>query len=324
MGKNLKMCIDVGGTKIAYGILNGDNEILFRHQTKTPIDITPDEFTQKMYKEIDEALALAGMKEEDLVGIALGMPSYVDFERGYVISSGSIEKIKNYPVREELQKKYSVPILVDNDTNVAALAEHKYGAGRGFKHIIYMALSTGTGTGFIINGDLFRGTYGGAGESGHMIVTPGQGIIDGCGNPGCIMSYSSGCQVTRHAKIMIEAGYKTMLADMVDDLDDLTAKDIAEAYQKGDEVATKIFDMMCKYAAIHIYNLFISININCFVCGGGLTNMGDFYLDRIREEVDKLNHQDNQEIIIKKAELDGDFGLIGSGILIDQLLGGEN
>lgn len=187
-----RLAIDVGGTKIAYGIFNEENEIIFRHRTATPLEIMPDEFTEKLYTEIDEVLEKSGIPLSELKGISVGMPSYVDYENGIVVTSGSIHNIKNYPAKAVLEKKYpGVRIVIDGDTNMAALAEHEFGAGRGFKHMVYCALSTGLGTGFIVNNDLFRGSYGGAGESGHMLITPGEGLECGCGNKGCFMSYAA-------------------------------------------------------------------------------------------------------------------------------------
>ncbi len=317
----LKLCIDVGGTKTAYGLLDDENHIVYRFQTPTPLEIMPDEFTEKIYTETDEVLKNFGCAREELSGVAVGMPSYVDYENGIVVTSGSIHNIKNYPARAVLEKKFpGIPVLIDGDTNMAALAEHYLGSGQGFPHMVYVALSTGLGTGFIIDGRLFRGSYGGAGESGHMIITPGEGLTDGCGNPGCFMSYACGSYIVKHAVNAIESGIPSSLKDMVSDLSELTAKHIAEAYKQGDSLAEKLMKQLISYSALHIYNLFIAFNINCYVCGGGLTNMGDFFLERIQEEADRLNKQENQKIYIKKAALGGDNGLLGCGIALDLAL----
>ncbi len=317
----LKLGIDVGGTKIAYGLLDEKNQIVFRDQTPTPLEIMPDELTGKLYTEIDAVLKKAHCGPEHLAGIAVGMPSYVDYENGIVVTSGSIHNIKNYPARLILQKKFpQIPIVIDGDTNMAALAEHSGGAGRGFRHMVYVALSTGQGTGFIVNNSLFRGSYGGAGESGHMIVTPGRGLTDGCGNQGCLMSWASGAYLVKHARLAIENGEKSKMTEMVSDLSELTAKHISKAYHLGDLLAERLIDQLIYYSSIHIYNLFISFNINCYVCGGGLINLGDFFLERIQKQVDDFNKQENQKIYIKKAALGGDNGLIGCGIALDHIL----
>ena len=314
----LKLGIDVGGTKVAYGLLSEDNKIVYQYQTANDLEITPDEFTEKLCKEIHDTLEQSGHDLANLSGIAVAMPSYVDYDNGIVITSGSLYKLKNYSIGEQLKARFpNASIIIDNDTNVAALAEHKYGSGKGFHHMVYVALSTGIGTGFIINDALFRGNYGGAGESGHMIITANQGLTDGCGNQGCFMSYASGSQIARHAVKAIEEGTQTLLTGMKDNLLDITSVDIAAAYKKGDALSTKLIEQSAYYAAMHIYNLFIAFNINCYVCGGGLTNMGDFYLEKIRTHVDSFNKQENQKIYIKEATLKGTSGIIGCGVALD-------
>lgn len=314
----MKLGIDVGGTKVAYGLLAADNQIVYQYQTANDLEITPEGFTEKICQDIQYVLEQSGCPLANLAGLAIAMPSYVDYENGIVVTSGSLYKLKNYPIGKQLKERFpETSIIIDNDTNVAALAEHHYGAGVGFRNMVYVALSTGLGTGFIVNGDVFRGSYGGAGESGHMIITPGQGLTDGCGNQGCFMSYVSGSQLVRHAIKSIKEGVATSLTKKRSKIAEITAQDIAEACKQGDELSEKLISQSVYYAAMHIYNLFIAFNINCYVCGGGLTNMGSFYLERIQAQVDEFNKQENQKIYIKEAKLKGTSGIIGCGVAID-------
>ncbi|MCI8292464.1 MAG: ROK family protein [Hespellia sp.] len=313
-----RLAIDVGATKIAYGIFDEESKIIFRHRTSTPIDIMPDELTAKFYNEIDDVLERSQISLSNLRGISVGMPSYVDYDHGFVVTSGGIHNIKNYPARDVLEKKYpNTRIVIDGDTNMAALAEHKFGAGRGFPHMVYCALSTGLGSGFIVNNQVFRGSYGGAGETGHMLITPGEGLECGCGNRGCFMSYACGSFIAKHAQLAIQNGEQSMMSSMVSDISEITSIHLAEAYRAGDALAGRLMDQLIYYIALHIYNLFIAFNINCYVCGGGLLNMGDFFLERIRTQVDTFNKQENQKIYIKAAELGGDNGIIGCAVALE-------
>lgn len=315
---SFRLAVDVGGTKIAYGLFDENNRIIYRHRTLTPLEITPDEFTRKLYTEIDDVLEKSHTPFTSLKGISVGMPSYVDYEHGIVVTSGGIQNIKNYPARDILARKYpGIRIIIDGDTNMAAIAEHKYGAGQGYRHMVYCALSTGLGSGFIINNEVFRGSYGGAGETGHMLITPGEGLECGCGNRGCLMSYACGSSIARHAQLAIQNGEKTILRSMVSDVSRITSIHVAQAYQQGDALAVRLMNQMIYYLAVHIYNLFIAFNINCYVCGGGLLNMGDFFLESIRRQVNEFNKQENQEIYIKAAELGGDNGIIGCALALD-------
>lgn len=316
--KEYRIAIDIGGTKIMYGLFNDNHEVIYRMRTLTPKDVTQQELTDKIHKEVMELLDKNNLTLDNIRGIGMGMPSYVDYDRGVVVTSGSMYNIKNYPAKELFTNRFpGVDILIDNDANLAALAEHRLGAGRGHKHMIYAALSTGLGCGYIINNELFRGTYGGAGESGHMLVTPGEGVLCGCGNRGCIMSYASGTMIMKHICHAIENGEPTVMKDMEDDIRKLSTVHLSKAYAMGDALAIRMIDQMVHYIGIYIYNLFISFNIGCFVCGGGLTNMGDFFMDKIREKVAFFNKQEDQEIEIKVAELGGDNGIIGAAMLFE-------
>ncbi|WP_367924129.1 ROK family protein [uncultured Ruthenibacterium sp.] len=313
-----RLGIDVGGTKILYGLLDSECNVKARMRTQMPKDVTPEQLTDKIDTEARSFLQENGVDPSQLRGIGIGMPSYVDFERGIVVSSGSIDRIQNYPARDLFRERFpGVEVLVDNDTNLAALAEHRMGAGRGSRHMVYTALSTGIGSGFIINGELFRGSYGGAGESGHMLVTPGEGVMCGCGNKGCIMSYASGVMIMKHVRRAIESGEPSVMREMTQDLEELNSHHLAKAWAMGDALAVKMMDQMTHYIAVYIYNLFMSFNIGCYVCGGGLTNMGEPFMEEIRRKVAGFNHQSGQNIDIRVAQLGGDNGIIGAAMLFE-------
>jgi glucokinase len=313
-----RLGIDIGATKIAFGLFNEDRVIVYHHKSSTNANSNPKEFENAIVQDIDVILNNNGLQKDDIAGIAMGFPSYVDFDKGEVVFTSNMVNLHHFYARDVFQKHFpNTKIVVDNDTNLAAIAESKYGAGRGFKHMLYTALSTGVGSGFIINNAIFRGSYGGAGESGHMIITPKQGISCGCGNTGCFMSYTSGSMIVQHAKIAIQEGEKSVMADLVaGDLDTLTAEHLNTAYQMGDKLAEKLLDQMGYYLGIYVYNMFIGLNFNCYVFGGGLVNFGDAIMDRIRDSFNSFNHQKDQEVYFKTAELKNDFGIIGAAELL--------
>jgi glucokinase len=217
-----------------------------------------------------------------------------------------------------------VRILLDNDTHVATLAEHHLGAGRGFDNMIYCAVSTGLASGFIINGTIFRGRYGWAGESGHALVDPDDpdAMACGCRNTGCLMSWCSGAGIVRHIKKWIAAGEKTMLTELAGDADHINATHLDAAWDAGDPMARRAVEQMAKYLSIWLYNLYASFNINCFVLGGGLIKMGDKLFGRIRTRFDEFN-QDERPVYFKFAELKEDVGIIGAAELFAPPIGGS-
>jgi glucokinase len=138
--------------------------------------------------------------------------------------------------------------------------------------MLYCPVSTGISSGIIINGSIFRGRYGWAGESGHMIITPDDGIECGCGNRGCLMSWCSGSMIIRHIKKWIEAGEKSSILDFAGG-EELNCNHLADAYNAGDVLARRAIAQMVKFLGVWTYNLYVSLNINCFVFGGGLLKM---------------------------------------------------
>ncbi len=314
-----RLGIDIGGTKIAYGILNEDGVIVYRHRSATNIKAGPAEFLQTLVTDIEGILAAQDFPRKDLIGMALGFPSYVDSDRGVIVMSGSMANLRGFDARDGLHEYFpDIRTVVDNDANIAAIAEHKYGAGRGFNHMLYTAVSTGIGSGLILNGKIYRGAYGGAGESGHMLITPDKGVLCGCDNRGCIMSNAAGSMIVKHAIEAIEGGRQSALYELAGgDLTKLNAAHINEAFQNGDALAAELVDQMGYYLGIYIYNFFVSVNMNCYVLGGGMIlHFGDPLMRRIRDTFDRYNHYEGQDVTIKYAELKEDVGIIGAGELL--------
>lgn len=181
--------------------------------------------------------------------------------------------------------------------------------------MLYCPVSTGISSGIIINNQLFRGSYGWSGESGHMLVTPGSGIACGCGNQGCLMSYCSGGMIVKHIQQWIDEGEETLMVQLAGSPEKINGHHICEAYDLGDSMAQKAVEQMAQYMGVWLYNLYLILNINCFVLGGGLLNFGDRLFKRVREIFDEYN-QDDMPVYIKYAKLGDDFGIIGAAELL--------
>ena len=201
-------------------------------------------------------------------------------------------------------------MVLDNDSNCAALAEYRFGAGRGSRDMIYMAASTGVGSGLILDGKIFRGSYGWAGESGHMLITPDSGVECGCRNSGCFMSWASGRYIPHQIRRKA-AGRKTSL-DLNGELD---GRALLRACEEGDELALEILDQMAYYLGICVFNIYQLLNVNLFVFGGGLVNFGDLLFSRVRKTFDRYNHID-LPVDFRFAQLKADFGIIGAAELV--------
>jgi len=311
--------VDVGGTKIAYGLFDSGSHLIDRYQEPSDASLSGEAFLDGIASSCRHLLDRHRVTEEQLRGIGIGVPSYVLYDEGMLVKTVSLPNLRNLRARDYLAGKFGhgVRILLDNDTNTAALAEYRHGAGRGSRHMLYCAVSTGIGNGLIIDGHLFRGAHGFAGEGGHMIITPGEGVKCGCGNVGCFMSYCSGLLIVKHIQNHIAAGEPTMMTDLAGGADNITCLTLAQAFDQGDAMATWAIDQMARYLAVWFYNLYVLLDIDCYVLGGGMLNLGDRLFPRVRELFDQYNDIE-LPVHFKQAELKNDFGIIGAADLLCQ------
>lgn len=306
--------IDAGGTKVAYGLFDEDSRLLFRTEHPTPVQADGPALSDQIILNIHAVLKQRGLSKQEVSGVGICMPSYIIFDKGYVCLTSAMPNVCDFPMREYFAQRLGIPVILDNDSNVAALAEHRFGAGRGSRHMVYVAVSTGLGSGLILNGQVFRGSEGLAGECGHMLITPGEGLLCGCRNQGCFMSWTSGRYMPAHARRMAEGKATAMKLDQ-----SLDCREILKACRQNDPVALDVLHQSAHYIAVCIYNIYQLLNVNLFVFGGGLVNFGSLLFDPIREEFDRFNHT-AQAVDFRFAELKNDFGIIGAAELARELI----
>lgn len=302
--------VDVGGTKVAYGLFNENAKLVERVQHPTPYDVTGPQLSDQIMECVRSLMDKHGLKQEDVEGVGIGLPSLLDYDAGYICLTTLLPNLRDFGMRDYIQERLHTHVELDNDSNCAALAEYLYGAGRGGKHMIYTAVSTGVGCGLILNGSLFRGTYGSAGEAGHMIITPDQGISCGCGNQGCFVSYSSGRYLPDRIRAHAQGKHTCIDLDQ-----ELNGAVLLEAAQANDPVALEVLDEMAFYLGICVFNVFMLLNVDVFVFGGGLVNFGPMLFDKVRTTFDRFMHVD-QPVYFRFAELKEDFGIIGAQALL--------
>ena len=310
--------IDVGGTKIAYGLFDGQGMIVEKYRRPSNANLSAAEFFDEILVDIGELLERRGVSLAELRGVGIGLPSFVEYEKGYILKTSALTNLHDFYARDYLERGLggNVEVRLDNDAHVAALAEHRKGAGRGFPNMLYCPVSTGISSALIIDGRIFRGSYGFAGESGHQIITPGRGISCGCGNRGCLMSYASGGMLVRHVCEWIAQGRATIISSLVSDPSQITVEHIAQAYDQGDTLAWKAIAQMAEFMAVWLFNLYVTLNINCYVFGGGLLHLGERLFPTIRRQFDAYKN-DDYPVYFKTAALGEDFGIIGAAQLFE-------
>ncbi len=302
--------IDAGGTKVAYGLFDGGGKLIDRARHLSDTSADGPAFADTIINNIESLLDKNKIPRDRFLGAGVCMPSFIIYDKGYVLLTSALPKIKNFPMRDYLEARLNTRIVLDNDSNAAAIAEYRRGVGRGLRHMVYITIGTGLGSGIIIDGKLFHGSYGSAGECGHMIATPGVGTMCGCENAGCYMSYSSGRFFPENVQRLLDEGVKSVLTGETAD-----GFHILEAYRKGDALAARIIDQTAEYAGLCVFNVYQVLNIDTFVFGGGLTNFGEALIGRIRQTFERYNHI-ALPVHFKTAELKEDFGIIGAAEFI--------
>jgi len=313
--------VDIGGTKIAYGLFDPSGKLIEKRKLRTDNLASQDEFSDNVSREILSIMQDNRITKEQMEGAALCFPSSVDYEHGTVTFTPMIPSLQNYNAKKMLSERLpDMKVLVENDTNAAALAEYTYGAGQGHPHMLFTTIGTGMGSGLILDGRLYHGAFGGAGESGHMIIEPkSQDRFCGCGNAGCFMGMAAGGCLCKRVRDDILHGEKTLIASLTDSPDQITGETIKKAYDAGDPYAKRLVREEGYYIGLYVYNSFCLLNCDCFVLGGGMMHFGKELIDTIRDTFDEYSRHlvsPGNEIVIEAAKTGDDMGIIGASELL--------
>ncbi len=318
-GEKLLCGVDLGGTKLAVALFGRDGSALDREITRGHICKEPDEVMAIIAGMIRALLERKGLGLGGLEGVGVGVTGHVLWRKGLVITSSNFEKsFRGYPLVERLSGLLpGTRVLMDNDANAQALGESMYGAGRGCESMVFMTVSTGIGAGIVINGRLLRGHQGTAGEIGHSIIDFDSKQLCTCGNYGCAMALSSGLFLPRLYGDKLRAGMKSCIDIDEGRLDSVCGEMIAHGMKCGDEISQAVHDESADAVGVAVFNLHQILNPDMVVIGGGLLNLGDAYVARIREKFRSLvKDMMYEEMEIRVSELASDAGLLGAASLL--------
>ena len=278
--------VDIGGTNTKIGIVDEEGEILVKKSIKTLSLEGAEKTMTRIWETIRELLSSLNIDEKDLKGVGMGIP-------GPVMNKKVVGFFANFPwerninIKEKLEKLTGIETKLDNDANIIALGEAKYGAAKGSKSSVTVALGTGIGGGIYIDGKLVSGAKGAGGEVGHMKIVK-DGKLCGCGQRGCFEAYVSATGLIREAVSRLTVNKQNLLYKMIDgDLMKLEAKDIFDAAREGDAFSLDLVDYEAEYLALGIANILNIINPEVVVLGGGVALAGDILLNPMREKMVK-------------------------------------
>lgn len=271
--------IDLGATKILSVVISQRGKLLAEGLRPTGGVEGPDAVIANMIASLRQALADAGKTR--LVAIGIDAPGPVDYARGIITSPPNLPGWHDVPLASIIAKEFGVPCVLENDANAAALAEHRWGSGRGSRHMLFLTVSSGVGGGIVIDGNLYRGASGAAGEVGHMTINA-HGARCHCGRRGCLEMYASGIAIARLARRVVARRPDSPLAQLAAK-QPLTARLVHQAADQGDESARELIAAAGHALGTGLASLINVFNPQVIVLDGSLTKMGDLYLGPARE-----------------------------------------
>jgi len=309
--KNHKLIVgvDIGGSKIALGLGDSEGTLLARREFPTPAE--PNPAVERIAAQTTDMLGEAGTGPGALAGVGIGCAGPLDPEAGLVLNAPNLPRWVNFPLRRAVAGWFDCPVWLENDANVAALGEHRFGSGQGYADMVYVTLSTGIGSGIIINHQLVRGQRDGAGEIGHMTILP-DGPLCNCGNRGCLEALASGPAIARRARERLAAGEASRLNEMSGgEAAAISSRMVADAAAAGDRLAREIIDETIEYIGIGIGNLMTLLSPEAVIIGGGVARIGRRLLEGIREVAGRRVRLVPPAAVLPSG-LGGDVGIYGA------------
>ncbi|MED3647506.1 ROK family glucokinase [Halalkalibacterium halodurans] len=310
--------VDVGGTTIKMAFLTTAGEIVDKWEIPTNKQDGGALITTNIADALDKRLSGHHKSKSDLIGIGLGAPGFIEMDTGFIYHAVNIGW-RDFPLKDKLEEETKLPVIVDNDANIAALGEMWKGAGDGAKNMLLITLGTGVGGGIVANGNILHGVNGMAGEIGHITVIPEGGAPCNCGKTGCLETVASATGIARIATEGVTEHKESRLALDYDKHGVLTAKDVFSAADASDAFALSVVDHIAYYLGFAIANLANALNPEKIVIGGGVSKAGDTLLKPIKQHFEAYalpRVADGAEFRI--ATLGNDAGVIGGGWLVKQ------
>ncbi len=312
--------VDVGGTKIAASLVDLKGSIL--QSSRRPTDTRSPQATLDCIADaIEDVIRESQIKRQDIRGIGLGIPGLVDPERGIGVAAVNLGW-ENVPVKAELETRLDIPCAIENDVKAATYGEARFGSGRGLKNMIYLSIGTGIAAGVFLEGKLYRGQNGLAGEIGHASIDR-NGPRCKCGGRGCLEALAAGPAIAARAEEKIRAGRKSILSSLIQPENyALTSEKVFEAAEQRDPVALETLDEVGASLAFGIQLLALAYDPALIVIGGGVAERGNIFINPIRRHLEiqaaeswvfnKIYKPDTVQL----SRLGKEIGVLGAAALI--------
>ena len=304
--------IDLGGTNIAAGLVDETGKIIRKASTPTLAPRNYQEIVKDMVVLSENLVSQEGLSISDIKAVGIGNPGSVDYENGTIAYANNLD-FYNAPIREEFQKYYNLPVVLENDANAAAYGEYMIN-GDNCGIFIAITLGTGVGGGIILDGNIFRGSNGAGAELGHFTLVH-NGLPCTCGKKGCWESYASATALISQTKVAMAKHPESIMHSIAKDHGSVNGRTAFDAAKQGDGPALEVVKKYIEYVAdglVSVANIFQPDKI---VIGGGISKEKDYLLNPIREYVNKYDYNKLfKKVDIEIATLYNDAGIIGAAL----------
>ncbi len=316
MERSYLIGFDLGGTKMLCAILDRNYEVVARTKVKVGADRDNETILKSMIEAVEAALKDAKIDKDALESIGVVSPGPIDFENGVVLETPNLD-LNNFPVRDALEKEFGCPVLLENDVNAGTYGEFIRGAGAGYRHVVGIFPGTGVGGGLILDGKLFRGATGGAGEIGHITIEP-DGPKCGCGNYGCLEQMASRTAIAKELVGLVISGRSRVIRESAGtDIAKVKSKTILKAVQAGEEAVIEVVQRAARYMGMGMAAAVNIFDPELIILGGGLIEkLGDFYVEEAERSMRRhamkglVSHVD-----VRQAQLGDDAAVVGVAAL---------
>jgi glucokinase len=302
--------VDLGGTKMLVGVLDRDSKVLWESR-EASTGQTEDELVELLVREIDEARKAC----PEAAAIGLGIPATIDRRRGVAVSAVNLP-IADLPVRDLVSERTGLPVFVDNDANVAALAEHLLGAARGAENAVMLTIGTGIGGGLILGGEVYRGSTGAGAELGHTVIDlngpPCQG---NCPGRGCVETMASGTAIGREGREAAARNPDSAIGELLAEGEEVDGRVVTEAALAGDATSIAVFDLVGTRLGAALASFANIFEPDMIVIGGGAMAAGDLLLEPARRELRARALPPMNETPVIAAEMGPDAGMVGAAAM---------
>jgi glucokinase len=302
------LAIDIGGTKLAAGVVDAAGRILARGEVPTLATEGPARVLERIAGLGKDLLGSSKVSVGAVHRIGVGCAGPVDRLAGLVLNPPNLPGWTRVALADHLRQAFGLPVILENDANAAALGEFRYGAGQGARSLVYLTVSTGIGGGIVLDGKIWHGLKDAAGEIGHMTIVP-NGPRCGCGSRGCLEAMASGPSIARRAREALASGRSSRLGEVPS----LTAADVVRLARVGDEVAREVWEGTVRYLSLGVVAAIMILAPERVVIGGGVTEAGEFLFEPLRREVrGRVKLAPMESVPILPAALGRDVGILGA------------